>query len=366
MVCGSQQADHVRGGLDAPVTPRCMYRQRRREAGDARGALFGDCPRASSTIVCMAAVPHPDPPPSSVLAHHISSCGDTLPVLGVAAAELHRQALDSPNASAGFYNRNIRVDVACVAVNVRIPLEHADIMDVTQWPEPRILAAIAAHVAAAPRLYSSCDQPRYQIQEYIHGHQLDAIAPRGTAVPEHVPADVASLFGQLRAIPTDQLPSPADELDDDPRRFANRLWDNTRRLHDSHRPDFTALFRRLGIPEDPFAPLSGAAESLRARPFRLIHCDVHRKNMMIREGRTVFLDWELALYGDPLADVAIHLAKMTYPPARTAGVPHRVGRRRKRGRTPRLARRPGPLPRRRADKSRCHRRGPLREGHRGG
>ncbi|WP_280363043.1 phosphotransferase [Nocardia abscessus] len=36
--------------------------------------------------------------------------------------------------------------------------------------------------------------------------------------------------------------------------------------------------------------------------------------MLIREGRTVFLDWELALYGDPLADVAIHVAKMTYLP----------------------------------------------------
>ncbi|WP_406238400.1 phosphotransferase family protein [Nocardia sp. NBC_01009] len=38
--------------------------------------------------------------------------------------------------------------------------------------------------------------------------------------------------------------------------------------------------------------------------------DLHRKNMIIRRRETVFLDWELAIYGDPLCDVAIHLHKM--------------------------------------------------------
>ncbi|WP_331758464.1 phosphotransferase (plasmid) [Nocardia sp. NBC_01377] len=225
-----------------------------------------------------------------------------------------RAVQDSSAAAAGFYNRNVRVAVGGSAVNVRVPIDGAAVMDVRQWPEPQILATIAPYVSDAPRLYAVNEQPRCQIQEYVHGHQLDQLAPRGTAVPDHVPTDVAALFADLRAIPIDALPSPTTDLDDHPHRFAHRLWGNTRRLHEGHRSEFAALFRRLDIPEDPFAPLSGAAGSLQARPFRLIHCDLHRKNMLIRAGRTVFLDWELALFGDPLADVAIHLLKMTYLP----------------------------------------------------
>lgn len=37
--------------------------------------------------------------------------------------------------------------------------------------------------------------------------------------------------------------------------------------------------------------------------------------MIIRDQNTMFLDWELALWGDPVADVAIHLHKVAYPPS---------------------------------------------------
>ncbi|MEU2014091.1 phosphotransferase, partial [Nocardia sp. NPDC019302] len=35
---------------------------------------------------------------------------------------------------------------------------------------------------------------------------------------------------------------------------------------------------------------------------------------IVRNGRVVFLDWEFALYGDPVYDVATHLHKMGYLP----------------------------------------------------
>ncbi|MGH8908766.1 MAG: phosphotransferase [Egibacteraceae bacterium] len=38
-------------------------------------------------------------------------------------------------------------------------------------------------------------------------------------------------------------------------------------------------------------------------------------NTIIRSGRTAFIDWELALWGDPLYDLAVHLHKMAYLPA---------------------------------------------------
>jgi thiamine kinase-like enzyme len=43
-----------------------------------------------------------------------------------------------------------------------------------------------------------------------------------------------------------------------------------------------------------------------------VHCDIHRKNMIHTPDRVVFLDWELALWGDPLYDLAVHISKMGY------------------------------------------------------
>jgi thiamine kinase-like enzyme len=37
--------------------------------------------------------------------------------------------------------------------------------------------------------------------------------------------------------------------------------------------------------------------------------------MIVSRGRTYFLDWELALWGDPVYDLAVHLHKMGYSPS---------------------------------------------------
>jgi aminoglycoside phosphotransferase (APT) family kinase protein len=39
--------------------------------------------------------------------------------------------------------------------------------------------------------------------------------------------------------------------------------------------------------------------------------------MILAGGETYFLDWELALYGDPVYDLAVHLHKMAYQPSET-------------------------------------------------
>jgi aminoglycoside phosphotransferase (APT) family kinase protein len=53
---------------------------------------------------------------------------------------------------------------------------------------------------------------------------------------------------------------------------------------------------------------------LTQRPFVCVHADVHRKNMIVDGGFSTFLDWELALWGDPVYDLAVHIHKMAYLP----------------------------------------------------
>jgi thiamine kinase-like enzyme len=79
---------------------------------------------------------------------------------------------------------------------------------------------------------------------------------------------------------------------------------------------YSALFAALHIPEDPLEVLRGKETELSERPLVLCHCDAHRKNLIYQQEsqEVYFIDWELAVVGDPFADLAVHLQKMNYTP----------------------------------------------------
>ncbi|MGF7235432.1 MAG: phosphotransferase family protein, partial [Frankia sp.] len=230
--------------------------------------------------------------------------------------DLFREATTRADAASGFYNHNIRIDPPAGPVIVRIPIPASDAMDLTIWPESAVLRALRGHVRHAPRLLYAQDGPRYQVHDYIAGDLLEEIAPRGVAVPGHVIDDVLGLFDELGRVPRDQFPAlPARWPDDgDTAGFARRLSAVTIDVHRRFSPEFGSLFATLGIPADPFASIDAGWAGLHSRPFRLLHTDIHRKNMILAGSETYFLDWELALYGDPVYDLAVHLHKMAYQP----------------------------------------------------
>ncbi|GAB3808800.1 phosphotransferase family protein [Micromonospora zhanjiangensis] len=78
------------------------------------------------------------------------------------------------------------------------------------------------------------------------------------------------------------------------------------------------MFERFGIPERPLAVLDDVWPTLTDRPSVCVHADVHRKNIIVDGGASMFLDWELALWADPVYDLAVHLHKMAYLPVEEA------------------------------------------------
>ncbi|GAB3141378.1 aminoglycoside phosphotransferase family protein [Microbispora hainanensis] len=229
--------------------------------------------------------------------------------------DLYQAALRARNGASGFYNDNVRIDTAGGPVIVRIPLAGADSMDLRIWPEQEVLAALAAHhVTHVPRLLHTSRHPAFQVHEYIPGEVVDDIAPRGVRLPPVVPHDVVDLFAQLATVPRDKLPAlPTDwPVDGDTPAFASRLSRVTEGVYATFRQRFGALFTALGVPDEPLVPVLTRWDNLTLRPFVLVHADVHRKNMILSNGRVVFLDWELALWGDPVYELAVHLHKMSY------------------------------------------------------
>ncbi|MBL7501771.1 phosphotransferase [Frankia sp. CNm7] len=230
--------------------------------------------------------------------------------------ELYRVALGGSERMAGFYNQNMRVDTPDGPVVVRIPITGADRMDLTIWPEAELMRAIDWTVERVPRVLFGSDEPRYQVLDWIDGELLANVAPHGVRVPGHVVDDLGELFRQLGRVPLEWLPPlplgwPADG---DTAGFAYRLSNVTADVLATFTPEFGDLFTALGFPKDPLEPILERWSTLSPRPFRLLHTDLHRQNMIVKAGETYFLDWELALWGDPVYDLAVHLHKMAYEP----------------------------------------------------
>lgn len=227
-------------------------------------------------------------------------------------ADLYQAALDSAESLSGFYNKNVRIDTSTGPVIVRIPMHDADAMDLRIWREDEVLAAIAPYVTHVPRLLHRSASPAFQVHEFVDGSVLDCVAPRGRLVPDHVCHDVAVLFRQLAEVPLEVLPALPPDWPTNVASFAEVLSGVTQGVYDTFAAEFETLFADLGMPDDPLAAIRARWPSLTERPFGLVHADVHRKNMILTQGSTVFLDWELALWGDPLYELAVHIHKMGY------------------------------------------------------
>lgn len=79
-------------------------------------------------------------------------------------------------------------------------------------------------------------------------------------------------------------------------------------------PDLVGILTALDVPPDLLAEFGARRPELTDRPRTLLHGDLHRKNFVVdRAGVLWTIDWELALVGDPLYDLATHLHLMDYP-----------------------------------------------------
>ncbi|MER6914649.1 aminoglycoside phosphotransferase family protein [Streptomyces sp. NPDC000594] len=237
---------------------------------------------------------------------------------------LYEKARTHKGSLAGFYHHNVRVDTDTGPVLVRTPGPGAESMDLTLWPESAVLEAIQPYISRAPRLLHTSADPEFQIHGFVEGRRVDEVSPdSGTSLPQIVLDGLEQLFGEMLRVPGTALPPvPSDwPQDGDTEAFALRLLTGVREIRSRADSSLEGLYQDLGIPADPCGPLSErAAGELSGRPFRLLHADIHRKNMILDEAAVVFLDWELALWGDPVYDLADHLHKT----AHNASDRHRV------------------------------------------
>ncbi|MET9495760.1 phosphotransferase [Streptomyces sp. NPDC006552] len=184
--------------------------------------------------------------------------------------------------------------------------------------EEVVVEALNGRVARIPELIETGG---VRLQRFIEGTTLGSRYGAGSAVPERLVRQVLEVVGELARIRPATVTvkcvcAPEDRVPDgDSAGFLTRLVHFTEtQVYRARQDEYGALFAALGVHEVAFKYLRERAADLRERPFTLLHADLHRENLILdRSGELWVIDWELAMFGDPLYDLATHLHLMDYP-----------------------------------------------------
>ncbi|WP_405735095.1 aminoglycoside phosphotransferase family protein [Streptomyces sp. NBC_00028] len=183
--------------------------------------------------------------------------------------------------------------------------------------EAKVLRTVRSHLPDVPRCLATVGTST--LVGYVPGRVLANEVPEGGFYGTVQMTKVADFFVALAGVPKDDIPGlPADwPSDGDCQGFLERLARFS--IEVVYRPNldrFGALFDGVGAPQNAVERFLPGVVKLTKRPFSLLHTDVHRGNVVVsprKNGeRLIPIDWESALYGDPLHELATHLVRMRY------------------------------------------------------
>ncbi|WP_327696530.1 aminoglycoside phosphotransferase family protein [Streptomyces sp. NBC_00459] len=240
-----------------------------------------------------------------------------------------RRAPEVGVASGGHHNRNhvlpltetvARVVPGEVGAPVLVRVRRADALPVVlrTWKrEAAILRAVQDAVPQAPKCLAS--GPGFAIHSYVDGVPLSQVCENGQAVAGPVIKALAGLMAQVAQVRREALPSSLPRNAKDGRSFLRMLAHRADRdIRQSNWAVYGGLFVALGVSEDALIRWAERVPVMARRPYSLLHADLHRDNVIVTchndpSSSLASVDWELATYGDPLHDLAIHLVRMKYP-----------------------------------------------------
>ncbi|MFF2504898.1 phosphotransferase [Streptomyces sp. NPDC058067] len=186
--------------------------------------------------------------------------------------------------------------------------------------EEALLSALAGRVTRIPEID---EVEGASLRRFIEGRTIGSLVGKRGPVPPGLTSQLASVFGEMAGVRPDSLCSArngaaedqAPEGDSDSAGFLDKLIRFTEeQVYERNQVRFGGLFDLLGLDGDAFTRLRKHVLGFTERPFCLLHADLHRENLIVDpSSRLWVIDWELAMFGDPLYDLATHLHLMRYP-----------------------------------------------------
>ncbi|MEV6838555.1 phosphotransferase [Streptomyces sp. NPDC051133] len=186
------------------------------------------------------------------------------------------------------------------------------------WPgEPEILRAVRAVLPRVPECLAEGEG--FAVHSYVEGTPLAELCGPGKPVSGPLLKELAELLAavvQVRGTALPPLPPGWPSNHTDSQGFLRTLAHLAdRQIRRPNWSRYGGLFVALGVPEDALLRFADRVPSMTRRPYGLLHGDLHRGNVVVPAAgeRLHCVGWELACYGDPLHDLAVHLVRMRYP-----------------------------------------------------
>ncbi|WP_020140177.1 aminoglycoside phosphotransferase family protein [Streptomyces sp. 351MFTsu5.1] len=193
--------------------------------------------------------------------------------------------------------------------------------------ESEVLQAVNSRLPYVPRCLE--DGAGGRLSAFVRGRLLGRRVMAGGTYGSDRMTELATIFATLADVPKDSLPNLPDDwpVDTDTQGFLRWLVRFTEGVYWFNLSRFGRLFDGVGVPEDSVERFLATVPELTRRPFVLLHADAHADNFVVAPGkdgdRLVPIDWETAMYGDALYDLAVHLVRMRYgEQERTAMIGH--------------------------------------------
>ncbi|MFJ9634099.1 phosphotransferase [Streptomyces sp. NPDC101175] len=184
--------------------------------------------------------------------------------------------------------------------------------------EEALLRALNGRISRIPVIH---DVEGMALQVFIEGRTLKSRPWGDRRIPQPIHGQIVDLFRELARVTPDTLEverscEAQDRAEDgDCDDFLDRLIVFVeQQVYEKNFPAFGRLFTELGLHPEAFVHLRKNVSGLVRRDFCLLHADLHRENFVLDpHNRLWSIDWELAMLGDPLYDLATHLYLMSYP-----------------------------------------------------
>ncbi|MEU5402764.1 phosphotransferase [Streptomyces sp. NPDC005963] len=186
--------------------------------------------------------------------------------------------------------------------------------------EDRLLTALKGRVTRIPDTVEVAEN--IFLQGFIEGAPPNAGALPGRPLTARHEQQLLLLFRELVAVKTSELdgvprscePDGPGLDSEDSLGFLHRLISFTEnRVYRDGLDAYGEIFERLGVRGTALEALRTPRRPFTERPFALVHGDLHRRNFIVdTSGDLWTIDWELAMIGDPLYELATHLHLMRY------------------------------------------------------
>ena len=215
----------------------------------------------------------------------------------------------------GYYHDNFVVDHGGVRYLVRVKKASARDMDFRQLEESAVLHYLQQFDFPAPLVYYESPAQNFSIHQYIDGQTLSELYPKHLPLPDSLITGIATNMAYLH-----ELPLSAENFAGyvtDTQTFYGHVLTYVESFYHHTWMDSPDLFAENDFPAAPFAVCRQQAASLTERKAALLHADVHQHNTMMvgAQEKLCFVDWELALIGDPAHDLAVHINRSYYSEA---------------------------------------------------